>query len=138
MGEAVSSPSAPSPGLTYQLLRSDGEAACVALQGHLRLSEAGVLRELMQALATSPPPATYLDLAGIQFIDSTGLGLLTAMHRELTERRSRLFLVAPPPTVLSVLRLSKLDQLFEIVPEAEAAALRERLLGPAPGGQTPH
>jgi anti-sigma B factor antagonist len=109
-----------------------------ALQGHIRLAEAGTLRELMQALAQHPAEAFYLDLAGIQYIDSTGLGLLMALHKQIHEAGGRLHLVQPARTVLSVLRLSKLDRVFHVVPEQDAASLRTQLLVVDQGEHTAH
>ncbi|MBN1477451.1 STAS domain-containing protein, partial [Candidatus Sumerlaeota bacterium] len=115
-------------GLAYQLLRVDNRVVFAALQGHIRLAEAGTLRDLMQALGQHPAEAFYLDLTGIQYIDSTGLGLLMALHKQIHEAGGRLHLLQPARTVLSVLRLSKLDRVFHLVSEEDASDLRSQLL----------
>jgi anti-sigma B factor antagonist len=125
-------------GLAFQLIRADNRVVFAALQGHIRLAEAGTLRELMQALGQHPAEAFYLDLAGIQYIDSTGLGLLMALHKQIHEAGGRLHLVQPAKTVLSVLRLSKLDRVFYLVAEEEATNLRAELLGTDQGEHTVH
>jgi hypothetical protein len=62
--ESVESEAQEARSLNCQWLRSDAQVVYVALQGHVRLAEAGVLRELMQALDDRPPKTTYLDLQG--------------------------------------------------------------------------
>lgn len=84
----------PAPGPLSIDSRRDGDAVTLVLQGELDLASAPELeRELHEAEATNPGRVT-IDLAGLGFMDSTGLqALLRARERaesgsyELTLRR---------------------------------------------------
>ena len=68
--------------------------------------------------------AVILDLTGLEYFDSTAVGVLVgALHRLKSENRE-LVLVNPRDRIASLLRVARLDSLFQIfgsVPEAEAA-----------------
>ncbi len=62
-----------------------------------------------------------IGMAGVSAIDSLGIGELGSAYTSVTRRRGRFGLFALPPTVLGVLKLSRLDDVFEIFgDEAEA------------------
>ena len=53
-----------------------------------------------------------LDLAGTDFVDSTGIGLLIRLRKRARELGHQFFLIAPRPPVLAALRLMKLEEFF--------------------------
>lgn len=57
-----------------------------------------------------------LDLAGITFIDSTGIGALLSLHQTATDVSARLILRHPSPPVTRILHLIGMDTLFLIDP----------------------
>jgi anti-anti-sigma factor len=63
-----------------------------------------------------------LNLEGVDFIDSAGLGELVRAHASIRSRGGYLKLLKPRDTVLKVLQITKLDGLFDIE-QNEAAAL---------------
>jgi anti-sigma B factor antagonist len=63
-----------------------------------------------------------LNLEGVDFIDSAGLGELVRAHASIRSRGGYLKLLKPRDTVLKVLQITKLDGLFDIEQD-EAAAL---------------
>jgi anti-anti-sigma factor len=89
----------------------------VAVTPGLRGQIIGVLRDL-------EPERLVLDLTGLTFIDSIGLGVLVWAHNRLDERGSRLCLAAPGRQVQRVLEISGLDQrlhLYDTLDEATRA-----------------
>ncbi|MFI2712377.1 STAS domain-containing protein [Micromonospora sp. NPDC018662] len=56
-----------------------------------------------------------VDLAGLEVIDSVGLGLLVRAHQEARRDGRRLCLVAPSRFVLTVLHTMRLDRVFTVV-----------------------
>ena len=56
-----------------------------------------------------------VDLAKAKYIDSDGLGALIAITKRLADRQGQVRLLRPGPTVTGLLRMSRLDRLFEIV-----------------------
>lgn len=55
------------------------------------------------------------DCSTLDFVDSSGLGALISMQKLASERGGKLRLLAPKPTVVQVLELTRLHRIFEIV-----------------------
>jgi anti-anti-sigma factor len=55
------------------------------------------------------------DCSALDFVDSSGLGALITMQKLANERGGKLRLLAPRPTVVQVLELTRLHRVFEIV-----------------------
>ncbi|PGH45078.1 anti-anti-sigma factor [Micromonospora sediminicola] len=63
-----------------------------------------------------------VDLAGLEVIDSAGLGLLVRAHQEARRDGRRLCLVAPSRFVLTVLHTMRLDGVFAVVDDRAPAS----------------
>lgn len=64
-----------------------------------------------------------LDLVGLSFCDSTGLGAIIKLHRRAADLGGVLALAAPGQRVVDVLSISGVDQVISVYPST-AAALR--------------
>jgi anti-sigma B factor antagonist len=62
-----------------------------------------------------------LDLSGIEFLDSAGLGVLMILYGNMKLRKGQLRLVAPRAKVLEVLKMTHTDSLLPIDANLEAA-----------------
>ncbi|MEU9053642.1 STAS domain-containing protein [Streptomyces sp. NPDC048384] len=71
--------------------------------------------QLRQALdATAPPgPRVVADMSGVSFMDSTGINILIAAHRDLAEAGGWLRLAAPTGPVLHTIRLVGVDTVID-------------------------
>ncbi len=67
-------------------------------------------RTRSQLANLAPPHPWQIDLSGVRFIDSSGLGLLLRLKKFALEQKRSLALLTPSPPVLNVLRLSQLDK----------------------------
>lgn len=75
-----------------------------------------------------------LDLAQVEFMDSSGLRMILELHKVLAERAGRLVLVAPSAAVRSILSLTGVEPHLEMADTLEEA---QKLLsedGPAAEG----
>jgi anti-sigma B factor antagonist len=70
--------------------------------------------ELADRLAAEPP-VEVLDLAGVTFIDSSGLRTLVEAHQARAETGSRLMLRAPSAAVQRLLEISGLGGHLDVV-----------------------
>ena len=97
--------------------RLDGEAI-VSIGGELDLDAAPRLRECLAHLANGPQPPKRIvvDLAALDFIDSTGIGVLIAALRRLRHQDGDMVLRAPRRRIQAVLELTGLTKQFEIEP----------------------
>jgi len=62
-----------------------------------------------------------LDVSGVEFIDSTGLGFLIRWHKKLRTCGSQLVLIAPSRAVQRALRVTRLEDFFASAPNVAAA-----------------
>ncbi len=105
-----------------------GGNTILRIGGMVKLGES--VREFERSLeraASQRTGAVVLDLTDLEYMDSTAVGVLVgALHRLKLEDRE-LVLVNPRERIASLLRIAKLDSLFEIyrnVAEALAAIVR--------------
>lgn len=77
-------------------------------------------KEQMRDLTQSAGPRVVLDLARVQFLDSSGLGAIVAVKKLLAPDRI-LELSGLTPTVEKVFRLTRMDSIFTIHPSHEVA-----------------
>ncbi len=95
--------------------------AAVAIQFKDRFSEVtGQLSDESIGVADGPgDQAVLLDLSEVEFLDSSGLGAVVAA-RKLLGKRNQLALAGLQPAVEKVLRLTHMDRVFPIYPNADA------------------
>jgi anti-sigma B factor antagonist len=76
-----------------------------------------------------------LNLEGVDFIDSAGLGELVRAHASIRSRGGYLKLLKPRDTVLKLLQITKLDHLFDIEQDELAAlvSIRKNVTAQAAG-----
>jgi anti-sigma B factor antagonist len=75
---------------------------------------------LNDRILRAAPPATIVDLSELEYLDSSGLGLLLSLSREYTAGGGR-FVLVTNETVDSILDLTRLTGIFSIasdLPEA--------------------
>jgi anti-sigma B factor antagonist len=66
-----------------------------------------------------------IDLSGVDFIDSAGLGMLVANLKTVYSRNGSIKLVNPSNEVLHVFEITRLVKVFSIYPTVEAALLNQ-------------
>lgn len=71
-------------------------------------------REMEKALEKSPGKALVLDLSGVSFMDSSGIGFLVACNTRLQASGRILALLNPSPQVRKTLALVQLMEFFKV------------------------
>lgn len=92
----------------------------IVLEDRIDAATAIQFKEKMRDLAKDGPARVVLDLARVQFLDSSGLGAILAVKKLLGADRS-LELAGLTPTVEKVFRLTRMDSIFTIHPSLEVA-----------------
>lgn len=72
-----------------------------------------MFKDRMKSAVEGAAARVVLDLSGVGFLDSSGLGAVVAVQRFLRAGQ-RLELAAMTPTVARVFRLTRMDQIFTI------------------------
>ena len=104
--------------------RQEGENfPVVAVHGELDVDGAPELRRaLIEAIDEVPGRPLVVDLEGVDFIDSAGLGVLVGGLKRAKDGEGELVLVATGQSVIRVLELTGLTRVFAIH-SSRAAAL---------------
>jgi anti-sigma B factor antagonist len=109
--------------------REDG-ATVIQAAGDLDVSSAPLLRAALAAALPAPgtvngsasgSPNAIVDLTGVPFCDSVGLGVLVEAHNRARRARGRLVLVVAPGMITHLLAITNLDRHFETHPSLGAA-----------------
>ncbi|MGK7752778.1 MULTISPECIES: STAS domain-containing protein [unclassified Roseovarius] len=90
-----------------------------------RIDAASAIRfkDEMRTLTDEGPEHVVLDLSGVTFVDSSGLGAIVASMKQLGDGR-RLDLAGLTPDVAKVFRLTRMDSIFAIHADMAAALQR--------------
>ncbi|WP_420116179.1 STAS domain-containing protein [Micromonospora sp.] len=105
--------------------RQEGAGTVVEVVGDLDMSTTPQLRERLREVIEGGTRVVVVDLTGVGFMDSSGLGALVVAYRELRERNGWLGLAGvrrPVRTVLSITGVDQVVAVFDTVRDAEAAA----------------
>ncbi|GIH17311.1 STAS domain-containing protein [Rugosimonospora africana] len=101
-----------SEGLRIERMPAE-ESALFRLTGYLDLSTVDLLKTTVGP-ACGENPEVVLDLSGLTFCDSTGVGALVWLYRRATAGEGRLIAYAPRKTVREVLRISGVDRIIPV------------------------
>jgi len=93
-----------------------GKVSVVALAGEVDAASVGAMRDCVEDLAAGGRVHQVLDLSGVEFLDSSGLGALVALRRRLEEDGGALVLACDNEIVLRLLRLTSLDTVLTVYP----------------------
>ena len=105
--------------------------AVVDLSGRITLGEAsGRLRDTIKDLVTNNSKSILLNLAGVTYMDSSGLGELVGAFATVSNRGGKLKLLGLQPRLYELMHITKLYSVFEIFTN-EAEAIRSFRTGEA-------
>lgn len=96
-------------------------AVVLKLGGRLVAAETGRLREIVWDTLSLNPKMIILDLTQLSFCDSSGLAELVAALRQARQHNVRFALTGLNDSLLALMRLTRLDKVFEIYPDCEEA-----------------
>ncbi|MFE7647461.1 STAS domain-containing protein [Streptomyces phaeoluteigriseus] len=89
--------------------------------GELDHTSASELPDLLTTIPLQPGQRLVLDLAGMEFCDSSGISALIAARNRAHTAQADIALAAVPARTLRVLRIVGLDQIFSLHPDSDAA-----------------
>jgi anti-anti-sigma factor len=77
--------------------------------------------DLIEALNKTTEERVILDFRNVKFMSSSMLGKLVQMHKKSGEFKVKLKLCSIDPEIRQVFKITKLDKLFDIAADEEAA-----------------
>ena len=93
----------------------------INLQGRLDLSSGSSLKEQIKTLFDNDKSKLHLNLAKVEFINSSGLGSLVSIMKETRLRKGRLTLSNLASYVQEIFDITQLSHIFEIYATQEEA-----------------
>jgi anti-sigma B factor antagonist len=97
----------------------DDKVCLVTVTGEIDIYTAPRFRDELLAAIEDGAAEICIDLAGIEFMDSTGLTVLISAAKRLNASGGRLVLAAPSRPVVKLLAITGLNQVFTVVSRPE-------------------
>lgn len=107
-------------GLTTPTVTRDG-CAVVAPEGTIDLHTSPRLKHQLTDVLEEATPELVVDLSRVDFVDSSGLGVLVCTLKYIRVRGGSFCLVCPPGPILRLLRITGLDRVFTVYATVENA-----------------
>jgi anti-sigma B factor antagonist len=99
-----------------------GGVDVLKLEGRLDASSAKIMKEKVNALTKQNRTSLVVDMKGVDFIDSTGLGTLVASLRSVNKLGGDVKIAALQDQVRAIMELTRLHHIFGIYENSEGAA----------------
>ncbi len=109
------------PNLVKEVREKDG-ATIVELAGDIDMHHSPGLHAALVDLILARPKKLVLNLSGVPYMDSSGVGTLVEVFRRVSSYHGTMILCELMPRVRSVLEITKLDRFFTICETEEEAA----------------
>ncbi|MGW0330753.1 STAS domain-containing protein [Streptomyces sp. NPDC003011] len=93
----------------------------VTLRGEIDHDVKDMLSEVLLSRDGATPPRIVVDLAGVTFMDSSGINVFVAVHQAASEAQGWLRMAAAQASVLRLLELVGLDEVIPCHPTVEQA-----------------
>lgn len=101
--------------------RTVADHTVLEVGGEVDVYTAPRLRERLIELVDGGARNVVVDLGRVDFLDSTGLGVLVGAHKRLRIAGGTFGLVCAKEPLLKIFRITALDQVFPLYPTVEAA-----------------
>jgi len=87
------------------------------IKGEIDLAVADELRRVIdERLKAERFQSVILDLAGVSFIDSSGLGFILGRYKKITGQGGKMFIVSARPSVARILEIAGVKKLVPVYP----------------------
>jgi anti-anti-sigma factor len=103
------------------LMPRPDRANVLPLKGEVDLHVSPAVTQSLNAMTDEKPERIVIDLSDTTYIDSAGLAALILAMQAVEAYGGRFLLAGVDETVRSIFETSRLDQIFEIFPDVDAA-----------------
>ena len=92
-----------------------GDALVIRIRGEIdHHSAVSVRAGVDDVLAARQPERVFLDLSGVDFMDSSGLGLVMGRYTLVKELGGAFAVVDPSPAIMRIFKLAGMERLIQI------------------------
>ena len=97
-----------------EILDREGASAAVRLSGDLDIVTSDDVKRELVGLIDAGHTALALDLSDVGFVDSSGLGVLVAIHRHAEAQGGAFVVRSSPPQVRRLFEITRLGDLLTV------------------------
>lgn len=108
--------------LNLELIQRTDAAAVLAVRGEVDVYTAPRLRETLVDLVSDGANRIVVDLEGVDFLDSTGIGVLVGGLKRVRTHGGELVLVCTQQRILKVFEITGLTTIFAIYDSVDGAS----------------
>lgn len=98
-----------------------GKVNVLILKGKLDLVNAGELKHTVTSLLDEDKNLLHLNMKDVDFINSSGLGALVSLMKEIRVHKGRLTMSNLAPYVNEIFEITQLSNVFEIFSDVDEA-----------------
>lgn len=111
-----------------------GRVTVMALRGRLDLASAWQLKDAVNTLLETERNLIHFNMTDVDFINSSGLGALVSMMKEIRVHKGRLTLSDLAPYVNEIFEITQLSHVFEIYQNEDEAVSSYSPMPAVPAG----
>ncbi|HNV85692.1 MAG TPA: STAS domain-containing protein [Candidatus Omnitrophota bacterium] len=109
--------------MKIQIKKNEQNVTVIALQGDLDFHSSPNLRKELEKLIESQAPKIMIDLAKVEYVDSSGLATFVELYQKMKHYGAKFSLFNLSESVQSVFEIAKLNSIF-LIAKTEEEALR--------------
>lgn len=98
---------------TFEVARY-GHWAVMRVSGEIDMATAPKLRQHVQNVTARGPDGLVLDLDNVDFIDSTGLGVMVGAAKRMRQADGALRIVCSQSHLIELFKLTRLNEVFDL------------------------
>jgi anti-sigma B factor antagonist len=95
-------------------IKISGNHATIFLNDKIYVSDASLLRDDLIEIIDQGVTDLRMDLSGLSYIDSSGLGTLVTINKRVKEKNGKLVLTGAQGLPLDLIKRTRLDKVFNI------------------------
>jgi anti-sigma B factor antagonist len=101
--------------------RTEERAEVVTVSGEIDIATYGQLRSMLLTAVDAGPGTVIVDMTGVEWIDSTGLGTLVGALKRAREKHGTVMVAGAPGRIAKHFQVTGLSKVFGMHPDVEAA-----------------
>lgn len=102
-------------------VESHGDVDVLRLSGHLDLVTSNTLKDRVRERLSQQRRSLVLNLEEVNFLNSSGLGALVSILKDVRSLGGQLVLCSLAPYIKEIFHITQLSNVFEIYPDQESA-----------------
>ncbi len=91
----------------------------LTVKGKIDIESSPELKRQVLSIVDSGKKNIYLDFSGVSFVNSSGLGAMINLLKELRKKNASMTIINPSNFIKSLFKLTQLDKIFKVYGSVE-------------------